>query len=636
MATYEEVYYEPKAKAWLPRPQATTTGIWSWLTTVDHKRIGIMYALSALFFFILGGVEALLIRAQLAGPNLTLIGADTFNQLFTMHGTTMVFLAIMPLSAAFFNYLLPLMLGTRDVAFPRLNAFSFWIFIFGAILLNSSWILAPAPDAGWFAYANLTSRTYSPGMAIDIWILGLILTGIGTLISGFNFIVTAFNVRAPGMRLMDMPIFVWTTVITSFLIIFAFPSITVALILLFFDRMYGTNFFEVVANADVVLWQHLFWIFGHPEVYILILPAMGIVSEVLPTFSRKPLFGYSVMVFSTILIGFMGFTVWSHHMFTVGMGPVVNSIFALTTMAIAVPTGVKIFNWISTLWGGSIRFTTAMLFSLGFLWMFMMGGLSGIMHSSAPSNAQQHDTYFVVAHFHYVLIGGALFALFSGLYYWFPKVTGRLMDEKLGRWNFAIMFIGFNMAFFPMHLLGLMGMPRRIYTYDGALGLGTWNAVSTVGAFLLGLGVMIYIYNLVRSVRNGEIASADPWDARTVEWMTSSPPPVYNFEEEPLVIGRDHFWEIKTRSPEEVEKETAAVAEQYPDRAKEDKSEGIHMPSPSYFPIVLSFFMTVGAYGLLYSTPVAVAGLVLSILSIIGWAFEGVGGYTIQPGGEQK
>lgn len=626
MATYQEVIHQERV-GFLPRPRSRR-GLLGWITTVDHKRIGILYGVSAIIFFLIGGIEALIIRAQLAAPNLSVVDADTFNALFTMHGTTMIFLAVMPLSAAFFNYLIPLMIGARDVAFPRLNAFSYWVYLFGAIFINVSWFVGAPPDGGWFGYANLTSTTYSPGFNIDYWMMGLQILGIASLASGFNFIVTIINMRAPGMSMMRMPVFVWTTLVTSFLIVLSFPAITVGLILLTFDRMFGTNFYEVSAGGDPVLWQHLFWVFGHPEVYILILPAMGIVSEVLPTFSRKPLFGYPVMVFSTILIGFLGFSVWTHHMFTVGLGPMVNSVFALTTMAIAIPTGIKIFNWLSTIWGGSLRFTTAMLFSLGFLWMFMIGGFSGVMHSAAPADAQQQDTYFIVAHFHYVLIGGSLFALFSGLHYWFPKLTGKMMNESLGKLNFWLMFVGFNIAFFPMHFLGLMGMPRRIYTYDAALGLGFWNLVSTVGAYLLGLGVLVFLINLVASLRKGEQAEADVWDARTIEWTLPSPVPPYNFAEIPHVAARDHLWHIK--HAETPERETAASGE------GGAQGHGIHMPDQSYFPFIAGAGMMIGSFGMLYNHTLAIAGLAIIILSIIAWAFEGVGGYYIIPGGDES
>lgn len=605
------------------RRPTSDTGLISWITTVDHKRIGIMYVFTSLFFLVLGGIEALVIRLQLAGPNQSVVGPEFFNQLFTMHGTTMIFLAVMPLSAAFINYLLPLQIGARDVAFPRLNAFSYWIYLLGGLFINSSWFLGGAPNAAWVGYAPLTLPEFSGGLQTDFWMAGLQLLGIGTLISGFNFIVTIFNMRAPGMSLLRMPVFVWTTLIMSFLVIMAFPSITISLFLIMFDRMFGTHFFNIAAGADVTLWQHLFWVFGHPEVYILILPAMGIVSEVLPTFSRKPLFGYPVMVFSTVAIGFMGFSVWSHHMFTIGMGPVANAAFALTTMTIAIPTGVKIFNWLGTLWGGSLRFKTSLLFALGFLSMFLIGGLSGVMHSAAPHNAQQHDTYFVIAHFHYVLIGGSLFGLLTGFHYWFPKVTGRIMSEKLGVWSFVLAFIGFNLTFFPHHFLGLMGMPRRIYTYDSIYGWGGMNMLSTIGAFILAFGFLFFLINFFVSIKKGEKVGSDPWDARTIEWMTPSPPPVYNFAVTPTIHTRDELWARKYEGVTD-ENEAALEGTELP---------AIHLPAGSYFPLLLSIALTVASYGLLYHPTVLIAGLAATLLCIIGWAYEGVGETIIQPKG---
>src|SRR6266446_7474458 len=475
----------------------------SWITTVDHKRIGILYGVTAFAFFLLGGLEALLIRLQLAAPDAHVVSAETYNALFTMHGTTMVFLAIMPLNAAFFNYMVPLLIGARDVAFPRLNALSYWILLFGGLFLNASFLVGTPPDVGWFGYANLTSKQFSPSHSVDFWLLSLQLLGVSSMIAAINFIVTILNMRPPGMRLMRMPVFVWMTLVVQFLIVLAFPPITVGLIFLMFDRFFGSHFYDVAAGGDLHLWQHLFWIFGHPEVYILILPAFGIVSEVLPTFARKPLFGAPVVIYSGIMIGFFGFGVWSHHMFSVGMGPVADAAFSISTMLIAVPTGVKILNWIGTLWGGSIRFRTPLYFSLGFIVMFMMGGLSGIMHVFPSVDLQQTDTYFVVAHFHYVLFGGSIFGLFSGIYYWWPKITGKLLDEKLGLWHFWLMMVGFNMTFFPQHYLGLIGMPRRIYTYAPDLGWNFWNLVSTIGAFLIALSFVVFMANVVKTTRSG-------------------------------------------------------------------------------------------------------------------------------------
>jgi len=477
-------------------------GLKSWLTTIDHKRIGLLYFWTAFAFFLIGGLEALVIRAQLAQPNGHVVSAETFNQLFTMHGTTMLFLALMPLSSAFFNYIIPLQIGARDVAFPRLNAFSYWVFLLGGLLLNASWFVGPlfhagalsvAPDGGWFAYANLTERQFSPGPNIDFYQLGVQILGISSLAAGFNFIVTILNLRAPGMTMMRLPVFAWMTLVTQFIVITAFPVLTVVLLLLMFDRLFGTHFFLASAGATPLLWQHLFWIFGHPEVYILILPAMGIVSEVLPTFARKPLFGYTVIVYSGVLIGFMGWGVWSHHMFAVGLGPIADSAFAATTMLIAIPTGVKIFNWIATLWGGDIRGTTALYFAVGFIAMFIIGGLSGVSHASPPADLQQTDTYYVVAHFHYVLFGGSVLGLFAGIYYWWPKMTGRLLNEPLGKWHFWLQLVGMNLAFFPMHLIGLLGMPRRVYTYAPELGVGALNLVSTIGAFLIAVSILVFL-----------------------------------------------------------------------------------------------------------------------------------------------
>ncbi|HSY53510.1 MAG TPA: cbb3-type cytochrome c oxidase subunit I, partial [Opitutaceae bacterium] len=435
------------------------TGLISWLTTVDHKRIGFLYGVFALFFFLVGGFEALLIRMQLAVPNNTLLTAQQYNTLFTMHGTTMIFLAVMPLSAAFFNFIMPLQIGARDVAFPRLNAFSLWMFVVGAIILNLGWFMKDgAPNGGWFGYAPLTTKTYIPGHSIDMWVMGIQILGVASIAASLNFIVTIINLRAPGMTMMRLPVFTWMTLFTAFLIVLAFPAITIALVELMMDRLFKTNFFEVSNGGLPILWQHLFWVFGHPEVYILILPAMGIVSEIIPTFARKPLFGYPIVVFSGASIGFLGFAVWSHHMFTTGLGTMATAAFALATMAIAVPTGVKIFNWIGTLWGGHLQMRTPMMFALGFLWMFTIGGLSGIMHAAAPADAQQHDSYFVIAHFHYVLIGGSLFALLAGIHYWFPLMFGRKVSEFWGKLSFWVIFAGFNTTFFPMHFLGLNGM----------------------------------------------------------------------------------------------------------------------------------------------------------------------------------
>ncbi len=604
--------------AFMPGAEATKTesGVWSWITTVDHKRIGILYGSTALIFFLVGGIEALIMRLQLARPDGTLVGADRFNELFTMHGTTMIFLAVMPLSASFFNFMLPLLIGARDVAFPRLNALSYWVFLSGALFLNFSWLVGMAPDGGWFGYANLSSAQFSPTHSIDFWMLGLQILGISSMLAGFNFIVTIINMRAPGMTLMRMPLFVWMSFVTQFLLVLAFPAITVALILLMFDRFFGTLFYSPAGGGDPLLWQHLFWIFGHPEVYILILPAMGIVSEVLPTFARKPLFGAPVVIYSGIMIGFFGFGVWSHHMFSVGMGPVADSAFSIATMLIAVPTGVKILNWIATLWGGRIRFTTALYMSLGFIAMFTMGGLSGVMHASPPVDLQQTDTYFVVAHFHYVLFGGSIFGLFSGIYYWWPKITGRLLDERLGQWHFWLMMLGFNMTFFPQHFLGLIGMPRRIYTYAPDLGWNFWNMVSTIGSFIIAVSILFFIVNVAKTMRAGQVAGDDPWDGRTLEWSIPSPPPVYNFARIPTVHARDDFWLQKYGDGH------GGKAAGRPAPVTKAEIAAIHMPPPSYWPILLGASLVFMVGGALISIYQVILGGLLTLFCMYRFALE--------------
>jgi cytochrome c oxidase subunit I len=616
------------AEGSLMRRPSAKTGIGSWLTTADHKRVGMLYGYTAFFFFLIGGVEALLIRAQLARPNGHVLTANQYNELFTMHGLTMIFLVVMPLSSAVFNYFVPLMIGARDVAFPRLNAFSYWVFLFGGLFLYSSFIFGGPPNGGWFGYAPLTTLQYSPGHGLTFYALGLQMLGIASIASAANFITTILNLRAPGMTLMRMPVFVWMTLVTSFLLLFAMPVIAVALFQLTFDRLWHSNFYNVAAGGDPLLWQHLFWLFGHPEVYILILPAMGIVSEILPVFSRKPLFGYSAVVFSGIFIGFMGWGVWAHHMFTVGLGPYANSAFAVSTMFIAVPTGVKIFNWTATLWRGAIRFRTPLLFAVGMVAMFVIGGLSGVTHSLVPSDYEQHDTYYIVAHFHYVLFGGALFGLFAGFYYWFPKVTGRLMNEKIGKLHFWLMLIGFNVTFFPMHLLGLMGQPRRTYTYAANMGWGGYNLTETIGSFVIAFSMLVFIFNWVKSKRNGRIAGPDPWDARTLEWTMSSPPPEHNFDEIPVVAARDAFWHKKyVEDPAGRPVPVPVGAAEATAEGVHDDHEGhghkIHLPSPSYWPLVAALGLPLIAWGLVFGTlPLVGLGILVLLGGFYGWVFE--------------
>lgn len=594
------------------------TGILGWLFTVDHKRIGIMYGLSALVFFVIGGIDALLMRTQLALPNNTFVTGDLFNGLVTMHGTTMIFLVVMPLSAAFFNYMVPLMIGARDVAFPRLNALSFWIFLFGGFLLNASYLVQQIPSMGWFAYANLTEKQFMPTHNVDFWVLGIQVVGLASLIAAINFFVTIINMRCKGMTLLKMPLFIWTTLVTQVLLILALPVITVALVMLSFDRTFGTGFFNPAAGGQVIMWQHLFWVFGHPEVYILILPAMGIVSEILATSARKPLFGYSVMVYSSCAIGFLGFAVWAHHMFTTGLGPWAVALFSAATMLIAVPTGVKIFNWISTLWGGKIQFTAANMFAISFVAMFTLGGLSGVMHSSPPIDAQHQDSYFVVAHFHYVLYGGAVMALFGGIFYWFPKVTGRMLNEGLGKVQFWLYMVGFNLTFFPMHFLGLQGMPRRIYTYAPDQGWNLWNLAATAGAYVTAVGGLVFFVNFVYSLKWGKKASADPWDGRTLEWSIPSPPEEYNFAIEPTVSRLDDWWFQKYS---EDGRRLAPVQHPYVD------PKSIHLPGPSFWPMLLALGIVLIATGFVVSSSgllISLSGLTLAVLSTYGWAYEKV------------
>lgn len=516
-----------------------------WITTVDHKRIGIMYLLTSLVFLAAAGGEAILIRWQLRTPQAGTIGPDTFNQMFTMHGTTMVFFVGMPLLIGFANYIVPLMIGARDMAFPRLNALSYWLYLFGGLLTYFSFFAGGAPSIGWFAYAPLTESTFSRGSSTDYWILGLLVSGFGTLGGGVNLIATIICLRAPGMTLNKVPLFVWMMLWDAILILFAFPPLTAIQIMLLFDRNFGAHFFDTQAGGSALLWQHLFWFFGHPEVYILVLPAFGIISEVLPVFARKVIFGYGSVAVATVAIGFISLGVWAHHMFAVGMSRALDAFFAGATFLIAIPTGIKIFNWVATLYGGRLRLETPMLFCLGFLAMFLIGGLTGIILAAVPLDWQLTDSYFVVGHFHFVLFGGTLFALFAGTYYWFPKMTGRMLNDRLGRWHFWLIFLGFLLVFGPMHVAGIQGMPRRYYTYKPGLGLEIWNQLATLGVFVQVIGFAIFVWNVFASLRHGEPAGDDPWDAWTLEWATTSPPPPYNFETLPTVRSRRPLWDLK-------------------------------------------------------------------------------------------
>ncbi len=524
----------------------------SWVVTVDHKKLGILYIVYSIFFLLVAGAEAIAIRIQLAFPHNHFVSPEVYNELFTMHGTTMVFLVGMPILFGFANYLVPLMIGARDMAFPRLNAFSFWLTAFGGLMLYFSFIggfgsygMGSAPDVGWFAYAPLTARAFSPGHSTDYWALSLIVSGFGTLGTAINIIATALCMRCRGMTLMRMPLFVWLLVVVSGMTLVTITPLTAAQIMLTIDRYLGGHFFDAQAGGAPIVWLHFFWIFGHPEVYVLVLPAFAIMNEVIPVFSRKAIFGYPAMVAASTGIGFVSMTVWAHHMFTVGMTAVGNSFFVLSTMLVGVPTGIKIFNWLATLWGGKIRFATPMLFAAGFLFQFLIAGLTGIMLSVAPWDWQLHNSYFVIAHFHYVLVGAIVFCIFSGIYYWYPKATGRMLSETLGKWHFWLFLIGFHITFDTMHFVGLLGMPRSIFTYEPDRGWNTLNLIISLGGFVQAIGVLVFAWNLIYSYLRGKQAGNDPWDAWTLEWSTSSPPPDYNFAADLVVRSRRPLWDLK-------------------------------------------------------------------------------------------
>jgi len=517
-----------------------------WLTTVDHKKIGVLYIVNSFVFFFLAGLLALVIRTELAVPGLQFVDESTFNQAFTMHGTIMIFLFIVPIFSGFGNYIVPLMIGAPDMAFPRINALSFWMLPLGGALMMSGYLVGGAAAGGWTGYNPLTQEQFAPGDGTDLWIMGLAVIGTASILGSVNFVTTIFKMRAPGMTLFRMPVFVWTVLVTQALILLATPVITAALIALFIDRNYGGSFFDPSVGGDPVLWQHLFWFFGHPEVYIVILPSMGVVSEVLPVFSRKPLFGYRAFVWATIAIGLLSWSVWAHHMFTTGA--VFLPFFTFMTALIAVPTGVKMFNWLATLWRGSLMFTTAMLFALGFVSMFLIGGISGVMLASAPVDFHLQDTYFVVGHIHYVVFGGATMGVFAASYYWFPKMSGRKLNEVLGWAHFWVLFVGFNLAFFPMHGLGIQGMPRRIADYAADAGWTEMNLIATVGAFLIAASMLPFVLNVVTTLLNGEQVGEDPWEGNTLEWATTSPPPPYNFDRLPPVRSERPVFDLRHRT----------------------------------------------------------------------------------------
>jgi cytochrome c oxidase subunit I len=523
-----------------------------WVTTVDHKRLGILYIVYALIFLVVGGIEATIIRIQLIRVHSDFVSPQVFNRMFTMHGTTMIFFVAMPILFGFANYLVPLMIGARDMAFPRLNAFSFWLTALGGLLLYFSFLggnglygAGNAPDVGWWAYAPLTAKAFSPGPSSDYWTIALLVSGFGSIGTAINLIATIFSLRCPGMTLGRMPLFAWLNLVMSGIVLIALTPLSAAQIMLLIDRYLGGHFFDTQAGGSAAIWMHFFWIFGHPEVYILIIPSFAFMSEVVPVFSRKPIFGYPVMVGATVCIAFLSMSVWAHHIFTIGMSSSANSFFAITSMAIGVPTGIKIFNWIGTMWGGSIQYKTAMLFCVGFLFQFLIAGLTGIMLASAPFDWQLSLSYFVVAHFHYVIVGGILFAVFAAFYYWYPKMTGRMLNEPLGKLHFWLFFLGFHATFDVMHFAGILGMPRRIYTYEPRPGWQTLNLIITIGAFIQGVAIIVFVANLIYSYFKGPKAGNDPWDAWTLEWSVSSPPPAYNFASIPVVESRRPLWDLK-------------------------------------------------------------------------------------------
>ncbi|MGB3410451.1 MAG: cytochrome c oxidase subunit I [Microthrixaceae bacterium] len=608
-------------------------GLVGFFSTVDHKRIGMRYIYTSFFFFFLAGVMALLMRAQLAAPNSTILGAQTYNEVMTMHGTTMIFLFNTPILAGFGNYLIPLHLGTRDMAFPRLNAFSYWIFVLSGIFMYSSFFVGRVPDGGWFGYTPLTGRTFAPGLNIDFWGLGIVFVGISTTVGALNFIVTIFKMRAPGMTLNRMPMYVWSMLVFSFMAIFSVPAVSLATGLLELDRLFGTSFFVPQLGGSALLYQHLFWFWGHPEVYILFVPATGMMSMIIPVFSRRALAGYIWVASSLVAVGFVSFGVWVHHMFATGMPPLALAFFSGVSMVITIPSGVMFFVWIVTMWRGHVHLTTPMLFAIGFLLIFLLGGITGVMVGVMPFDWQVTDSYFVVAHFHYVLNGAVVFPIFGAIYYWMPKMTGRMLSEKAGKISFWVMFIGFNVTFFPMHILGFLGLPRRVYTYNNGLGWDGLNMMVSIGSGVFALGTVITLGNWIWSRFRGPIAGEDPWDADSLEWATSSPPPDYNFESIPIVSGRHPLWDSAPLewAPSGSEAETrslgrrGAIIRETPTTAGVDsRPDGsMRIPGETYLPLFVALGIAIGFLGLLINALlVAAVGVVVMIVAILWWTWR--------------